>query len=290
MNRYSVFDAHCDTLCRICDCGGNMTKNTYNIDITRMRKYIAYTQIYAMYIAPEYYDNPQKRMMDLYNAYTDSDFTGITPILSLEGGEVIESFDAVDMLAAMGVRCVNLTWNSTNRLAGGCDDTLSGVTPFGKDVIHRLNNNGIMIDVSHLNDKSFYDVAELSALPLIATHSNSRVICNHNRNITDDMFNIIKDSGGCIGINLYRPFVTKNKLCRIGDVIKHIEHFLELGGEDHIGIGADFDGVDNNLPDSINGCEDLYKLFDKMCNLGYSDSIIDKITHKNFQRLFTEDK
>ncbi len=290
MKRYSVFDAHCDTLCRVCDEGATVVENNYNTDTTRMSEYKAYTQIYAMYISPVFHHNPKARMADLYRVYCSSDFGSVKPLLSLEGGEVIESLEDVDYLHKMGVRCVNLTWNNTNALAGGADDSDTGLTPFGRDVVLKLNDKGIFIDVSHLNDKSFYDVVKVTTVPLIATHSNSRTICNHRRNLTDDMFKIICKMKGCVGINLYPPFVRDTGVCHIDDVITHIDHFMELGGENHIGIGADFDGVSDNLPVGICGCEDLYKLFDKMSDLGYSENVIEKITHKNFHKIFTEEK
>lgn len=290
MKDYSVFDAHCDTLCCVCDMGGDVRKNTFNTDTGRMGEYKSYSQIYAMFISPKYHNNPKERMKSLYDIYCKSDFNGITPYLSLEGGEVIESLEDVDYLQSIGVRCVNLTWNGSNKICGGADDQLKGLTLFGRDVVKKLNEKGILIDVSHLNDKSFYNIAEIVTKPLIATHSNSRYVCNHRRNLTDDMFKIICDSGGCVGINLYPPFVKDTGECTIDDVILHIEHFLSQGGENYIGVGADFDGVSNNLPRGINGCEDLYKLFDKMVKLGYSDGITEKFTHRNFERIFTEER
>lgn len=290
MKEYSVFDAHCDTLCRILDEGGNITHNKYNTDTDRMREYKSYTQIYAMFISPDYHHNPKARMKNLYDIYKSSDFTGITPILSIEGGEVIESLEDIDYISSMGVRCINLTWNGTNAICGGADDERSGLTAFGRDVIRKLNQKGILIDVSHLNDVSFYDVAEVATLPLIASHSNIRAVCNHRRNLTDDMFRIICESNGCVGINFYQPFVKENGECSVEDVILHIEHMLLLNGMDNIGIGADFDGVSDNLPMGIEGCQDLYKIFDKMRDLGYSDDIIERISHRNFERLFTEEK
>lgn len=289
MKNYSIFDAHCDTLYWVCDKGGNVRENKYNTDIKRMKEYRAYSQIYAMYIAPGFYDNPKARMNALYDVYAKSDFRGIKPYLSLEGGEVIESLEDIDYLHSIGVRCATLTWNSSNKICGGADEPDNDLTQFGRDVVRKLNEKGILIDVSHLNDKSFYSVAEIATLPLIATHSNSRTICNHRRNLTDEMFKIICESGGCVGINLYPPFVKDAGKCNVQDIIVHIKHFLSLGGENHIGIGADFDGVENNLPEGVDGCQDLYKIFDKMVELGYSEDIIEKITHRNFESVFTEE-
>ena len=289
MKKYSVFDAHCDTLHRVCDEGGDINKNVFNTDTARMREYKSYSQIYAMFIDTKYYNSPKIRMKSLYEIYRNSDFNGITPYLSLEGGEVIESLEDVDYLHSIGVRCVNLAWNNSNKICGGADDPDTDITPFGCDVVKKLNEKGILIDVSHLNDKSFYSVADITTKPLIASHSNSRAVCNHRRNLTDEMFKKICESGGCVGINLYPPFVKETGKCNIDDVLIHIEHFMNHGGENHIGIGADFDGVSDNLPEGIKGCQDLYKVFDKMYDLGYSDDIVEKVTHRNFRRIFTEE-
>lgn len=142
------------------------------------------------------------------------------------------------------------------------------------------------IDVSHLNDRSFYDIAEISSLPIIASHSNSRSVCKHRRNLTNDMFSIIKNSGGCVGVNFYPPFLNDSGSANIDDIVRHIEHFLDLGGENHIGLGTDFDGTDGLMPTGICGCEDVYKLFDRLLQLNYSEALIEKISHKNFKRLF----
>ena len=288
MNNYTVFDAHCDTLCQILDKGADISHNTYNIDKKRMMEYDGYTQVFACFIAPEYYNDPKARFDALYKTYLAQDFSGINPILSLEGGEVITSLEDIDYLYSCGVRAVALTWNNTNMLASGvmCEDT--GLTPFGKSAVRRMEDLGILVDVSHLSDKSFYDVASIATRPIIATHSNSRVICPHPRNLTDDMFKIICESGGCVGINLYPVFISEKERCDENDILLHIEHFIELGGMDSIGIGADFDGTDNNLPVGISGCEGLYKVFDKMRSVGLSDDEIDKISHKNFERIFGE--
>ncbi len=286
MHNYEIFDAHCDTLCRVFDRKGDIRHNQYNTDIERMLRYKGYTQIFACYISPDYYNSPKDRLRSLLEVYKLADFSGITPLLSIEGGEVIESLEDVDFVYDAGVRCVNLTWNYSNQLAGGVLDSEQGLTPLGRDVVKRLNNYGIFIDVSHLNDKSFYEVADIVTMPLVATHSNSRTICANPRNLTDDMFGIIRDMGGCVGINLYPPFVNGDIKCTIDEVIGHIEHFMSLNGEDEIGIGADFDGTDDLLPRGISGCEDLYKLLDELSKRGYNRHIVEKFSHKNFKRVF----
>ncbi len=188
----------------------------------------------------------------------------------------------VDYLKGCGVRAVALTWNNTNLLAGGVHDPDAGLTEFGRAVVRRMEDSGILVDVSHLSDKSFYDVARIAREPIVATHSNSRTICPHPRNLTDDMFKIINDSGGCTGINLYPLFLTENSECTSKDALKHIEHFISLGGIDAIGIGADFDGTNDSLPQDLQGCEEVCRLLELIDNREY----IDKISHKNFLRVF----
>ena len=143
-----------------------------------------------------------------------------------------------------------------------------------------MNKIGMTVDVSHLSEKSFWEVAEISKKPIVATHSNSKPICGHVRNLTDDQFLKIKETGGVVGINFYPLFLGDNIFC----IKKHIDRFLELGGEDNIGLGSDFDGVES-LPEGINGVQDMKKIIDM---LPYSDEIKEKIAYKNFIRVIKE--
>lgn len=281
---YSVFDAHCDTLCRISDEGQGLKQNTFNVDSKRMGAYRKYTQVFACFIDPVYHSCAVQRCMRLIDTFYTS---GADGILSIEGGECIRSLADLRNYARLGVRAAALTWNGTNHIAAGADeqDKTKGLTPFGKSVVNEMDNTGMLIDVSHLNDKSFYDIAEFYGKTLIATHSDSRSVCSHRRNLTDDMFRIIKSRGGCVGINFNPPFLNESGSADIDDIIKHIEHFMSLGGENSIGIGADFDGVES-LPHGINGCEDTCKVFDRLLQLNYTDEQVEKISHKNFERVF----
>ena len=289
---YSIFDAHCDTLCKMTDEGADFDKNGCEVDLKRMRTYKSYTQVMACFIAPEYKKTAKQRTLSLIDTYhtavDNADRGDVKTILSIEGGEGIKTIADLERYHALGVRMAALTWNKSNHIAGGAHerDTARGLTDFGKKVVRRMNELNMFVDVSHLNDKSFYDVADISNRPIIASHSNSHAVCSHPRNLTDDMFKIIMNTGGCAGINLYPMFLTKTHHAVIDDVVRHVEHFMGLGGENHIGIGADFDGVDGHLPDGISGCQDLYKLLDRLLQLNYSMEQVEKISHKNFERLF----
>lgn len=284
--QYKVFDAHCDTLSLLADCGGSFERNNYNIDRHRMLSYRDYSQVFACYISPKYRENAMKRCNELIDIFDECEFDGIRAILSIEGADMVKGLCDLDYLKSRRVRCIGLTWNHSNMLAGGASDKTQGLSEFGKAVVRRMSELNILLDVSHLNDKSFYDAVAVSDAPIIATHSNSRSVCPHIRNLTDDMFRIIRDSGGCVGINLFPEFLTQEGSCTSEDAAMHIMHFLELDGENSIGIGADFDGTDNKLPDDIQGCEDLYRIFEALKKRGVNDEIIEKISHKNFERVF----
>ncbi len=290
--KYSVFDAHCDTLCKILDGGADFLSGTCETGADRMSGYASYTQVMACFVAPKYYKTAKGRTLSLINTYhriTDNlSAPNIKTILSIEGGEGIEDLKTLDEFCSMGVKMIALTWNNTNALAGGAHETDRGIglSDFGKAVISRMNEHSVFADVSHLNDRSFYDVLEHTKLPVIASHSCSRKICSHPRNITDDMFKRIVNTGGCVGINLYPMFLTRSHNAVIDDAVRHIEHFMGLGGEDSVGIGSDFDGVNGHLPSGISGCQDLYKIFDRLLQLNYSDLQVEKISHGNFRRIF----
>lgn len=289
MEHYRIFDAHCDTLSYLLDKKERFADSSAMLDGNRMKQYGEYNQIFACFISPEYRSCALERCLNMIDLFHSQNINGI---LSIEGAEMITSVPILHTLCRLGIRIIALTWNHSNHLAGGADDgdPTHGLSKFGKVILHEMNRLNVFIDVSHLNDRSFYDVANLSSMPIIATHSNSRTVCNHRRNLTDDMFERIKNSGGCVGINFYPPFLSEQSKVGIDDIVRHIEHFMSLGGENHIGIGADFDGTDGLMPDKIQGCQDTYKLFDRLAQLNYSELQIEKISHKNFKRLFMTER
>ena len=294
--KYSIFDTHCDTLCSVLDYGKSIVMNECHVDIERMKKYEQYTQVFACFIDPVYKSCAADRTLNLidtfHNTVSDKLPDNVRGILSIEGGEGIYSLAHLRNFYRLGVRIIALTWNFSNHIASGAleTDEMRGLTEFGKLVVAEMNRLGIFADVSHLNDKSFYDVAEYSNKPIIASHSNARAVCRSKavcpveRNLTDDQFEIIKKSGGCVGINFCPDFLNESGKADIEDIIRHIEHFMSLGGEDNVGIGADFDGIDST-PDGINGVEDIYKIFDRLLQKGYTENQIEKISHKNFERI-----
>lgn len=288
-----IFDAHADTPTRLLDKNKSLTRNDLHIDFERLSKNKS-VQAFAVFCDPKYKDTANERVMSVIENFikeaekckihlikniADIEMSdGVTGIITLENGDVIQAVCDVDKLKNLGIMMIAPTWNFRNHLACGVlEEEDTGLTDFGEKVIKRMNELGILIDVSHLSEKSFWDVCKLSQKPVCASHSNSKTVCNHPRNLTDEQFLKIHDMNGCVGINFYPPFLGDNISC----VVNHINHFLSLGGEDNIGIGSDFDGVDS-LPLGIEGCQDMEKVI-KM--LPYSTKVRKKIAYENFLRV-----
>lgn len=308
MYNFTVLDAHCDTMSEMYG-STDLYKSNGQVDIQRMRKYRGWVQFFAIFIDPSIYKGSVNRRFTQiikkykqehekhkkyiekvtnYSEICDALSRGkIASMLTLEGGEIIgDDIENVNMLYNLGIRVMTLTWNHTNLLASGSGDESPrfGLTELGKKVVTRANQMGMIIDISHLSDASITDMADISRIPYIASHSNSRSVCNHKRNLTDEQFLDLKINGGVCGINLYSNFLNETGNANLGDVIKHIEHFCSLGGEDNIGLGADFDGV-NKTPDELKGVEDVYKIFEELLRLNYSEELVNKIAAENFLRV-----
>ena len=289
-----LFDAHCDTASELLNTKQKLLKNNLHVDIQKLRIYDDFTQAFSAFIAPEYYENPMARVVTIIENFLkeadennitvcksrrDFDAPGIKAVLTLEGGEPISSISDLHRLYRMGIRMIAPTWNFSNQLASGInEENDTGLTELGKDVIREMDKLGIILDVSHLSEKSFYDAAKITTRPICASHSNLKSVINHKRNLTDEQFLMIKESGGVCGINLYPPFFGEN----ISMIKEHIDRFLYLGGEDNIGLGCDFDGVDF-LPSGVSNVSDMERILKE---LPYTYKICEKLTYKNFLRVF----
>lgn len=298
---FSVFDAHCDTLSKILDENKSINKNDLHFDIERARKNTKnFFQIFAAFA---YGENSYERVNELISVYhkmlcENSDIKHINGIddlkdssfysvLSIEGGDCIgDSLENLDYFYSQGVRCLTLTWNYSNSIADGIlSEEGRGLSNFGRKAVQRMNSLGMMVDVSHLSEKGFFDVLEIAEKPFIASHSNTRKYCNNKRNLTDEQIKEIIKHKGCIGVNFYPVFLTDGQSANIYDIIKHTEHILSLGGEDNVGFGSDFDGIDC-LPCGIDGAESFEKIINEFLKLGYSEELLCKICYDNFINVF----
>ncbi|NSW91083.1 MAG: dipeptidase [Firmicutes bacterium] len=307
-----IVDAHCDTLVKIMETGENLYSNSLNLDIERMKKRGEYVQFFASFISQEYCGAyAMKRAIELidklyeqcslykddimlccnYNDITNAlKFNKVAAILSIEGGEALQgSLAALRMFYKLGVRSICLTWNHRNEIADGVAECITGggLTNFGREVVKEMNKIGMLIDISHISEKGFWDVITLTQQPVILSHSNAKTILNHRRNLTDEQILAVKKNGGVIGINLYPYFLNESGTLSIGDVIRHIEHILSLTGDNHIGMGADFDQMESVF-DGIDGVEYIEGIIEELFKLNYPVDTVEKIAGANFLRVIKE--
>lgn len=304
-----IIDAHCDTITKIMEDGSGLFENKSHVDLLRMKKNSPFIQFFAAFIDPIYAQSCavrrtleiidafylqlkcNKEHMQLCLSYDDVEKAilekRIGAILSIEDGAALEGkLSTLRMYYRLGVRSLCLTWNHRNEIADGVEDQASGggLTPFGREVVREMNRLGMLTDVSHLSQKGFWDVIEVSKLPIIASHSNARSVCSHQRNLTDEQLLALKKNGGVTGINLYPCFLNDGEKAGLSDIIKHIEHIASITGYDHIGLGADFDGTEST-PEGIDGVQDIYKIFNELARLNYSEEFLQKFAGQNFARV-----
>ena len=278
-----IIDMHNDTAYRMYFEKEPLSENNFHIDLKKQNN-LDFLLFYSIFIDPEktngdidgyfygIYDNFIKQAPEKY-------------ILTLEGGGFIDKIEKVDILKELGIKSVTLTWNDSNKIASSqMSGDIGGVTEFGYRVIDRMLENGIIPDLSHISDRSFYDVMNYIKKPVLVSHSNSRSLCSFPRNITDDMFLRVIENGGVTGINFCCDFLSDNNDASISSIVNHIEHFLSLGGEDNIGFGSDFDGIPS-LPEGINDISSFPKITEEMQKRKISEAIIEKICCKNVMRI-----
>jgi membrane dipeptidase len=162
-----------------------------------------------------------------------------------------------------------------------------GLKDFGIELVHAMNDLGMVIDVSHLSDGGFYDVVKYSKDPFIASHSNARAVCDHKRNLTDEMIKILSEKGGITGINFERSFLNTNGKSTVEDMIRHIKHIYNIGGIDVISLGTDFDGI-NSKGNEIDNIGDIHKLSFELSKIGFNEDSIEKIFYKNAMRVIKD--
>lgn len=281
-----IFDCHADTL-------GKWTDNVRDTHFKACEIKPPFIQVFAAFIGEK--GDPFLRVNALIDTYdslsgfkkitslSDIGKASVSSVLALEGGDALAGdIERLGALYERGVRILTLTWNYDNELAGAAAGSGTGLKMFGKSVVSFCEEKGITVDLSHASDKTFYDVISFARKPVIVSHSNSRELCANKRNITKDEFCCLEQNGGVVGINFYPPFLNE-KGASLEDVLRHIDFFLSLGGEDNIGIGTDFDGIDS-LPDGICGTRSLYTLCEKLIAL-YGDNVAEKIMGQNFLRV-----
>lgn len=298
-----IFDLHCDTLYEAHKRGVSLNTNELALSFSRLSQYPRFCQVLAMWsdhridgdtAYAHFFKARQKLLSELVCtpvrlcrndaelADAEADNVGAV-FLAVEGGKLLGTdISRLEELYKSDVRFLTLVWNDSC-LIGGSNGTDKGLTEFGISVVNRCFEIGIIPDVSHASDKMTDEVIEMcrsAGRVCVATHSNSRSICDHTRNLTDERFCSISKLGGIVGISLAPMHLTPNERCTIDDIVKNIEHYISLGGEDTVCLGCDLDGVDR-LPDGIETVSDIYKIADALGRINYSDDLLEKIFYKN---------
>lgn len=205
---------------------------------------------------------------------------GITPIFAIEdGGSVENDLRRVEYLIDQGAKIFGITWNDENCLGFPCGGE-GGLKEFGRQVVEYLIERKVYPDISHLSDDGIKDVFSIVGvdLPVIATHSLSREICPHRRNLTDEQIRKVAQTGGLIGVNFEPSFIGEK------GIFKHIERIVQVGGEDVIAIGTDFDGISSPI---YSGADKMQDFFEDMKKVGFSTRLIEKTFYQNAKRLFS---
>ncbi|MGQ7848255.1 dipeptidase [Granulosicoccus sp. 3-233] len=222
----------------------------------------------------------------------------LATILHLEGCEAIDpEFHALDVLYEAGLRSLGPVWSRPTIFGEGVPfrfpatpDIGAGLTDLGLELVRRCNEKGILIDLSHLNQKGFDDVARHSRHPLVATHSNAHALCNHARNLTDAQLEQVKASRGMVGLNFASAFLRSDGRMLtdvpVEQMLRHLDYLIEFLGEDSVGLGSDFDGAE--IPDFIGDVSGLPRLVAAMQSHGYGEQLIDKLCHGNWFRVLEE--
>lgn len=222
----------------------------------------------------------------------------LATILHLEGCEAIDpEFHVLDVLYEAGLRSLGPVWSRPTLFGEGVPfrfpatpDIGAGLTDLGMELIRRCNDKGILIDLSHLNQKGFEDVARLSRHPLVATHSNAHALCRHARNLTDEQLIQIRESRGMVGLNFASAFLRSDGRMLtdvpVEQMLRHLDYLIEFLGEDGVGLGSDFDGAE--IPDIIADASGLPRLVAAMEAHGYGDQLIEKLCHGNWFRVLDE--
>ncbi len=322
-----VVDMHCDTISgilRSADEGSPIAlrKNTaLHIDLEEMRKGDYLLQNFAMFVFLDKDRDPLEHVLRLIDTYyreleTNADWIApvyqfadidknaaagkLSAMLTIEEGGVCKGrLEVLRILYRLGVRMLTLTWNFENEL--GWPNTVAklpgydpshtyGLKDTGVAFVKEMQRLGMIVDVSHLSDDGFYDVAQLSkqaGIPFVASHSNARALCAHSRNLTDDMIRTLADCGGVTGINFCGSFLDAQTECsRVARMVEHMRHIVNVGGIDCLGLGTDFDGIGGDL--ELERCGKMPLLADEMARQGFTQREIEAVFSGNVLRVYRE--
>lgn len=306
----AVIDLHCDTLTAFMDpsrCRNTLDDPCSAFALSKVPRGVRWGQCFAIFLpdelrndaAVQYYEThrdsfyrqmeqfcgraaPCRSAASLERAWAQGKTAAF---LTVENGSALAGdLDRVEKLARDGVRMMTLTWNGENELGSG-HTTGHGLSAFGRSVIPAMEEQGILVDVSHLNDAGFSDLLQVARRPFAASHSNARAVCGHRRNLTDEQIREMADRRCLIGLNYYSPFLRDDgRPATLEDLFRHVAHFLELGAEDCLALGSDFDGA--GLPPCLDSPGKVAGLYGFFLNRGLPPALCEKIMFGNALTFF----
>ena len=315
-----LIDMHCDTFWLMMRTQGiGLQKNDLCIDIEKMKAAGSMAQFFASFIHMSGFEGGNaveeayQHALDMI-AYgkaelakcSDSiaiarnydelianrDSGKMSAILTVEEGGIINGkMEYLEELYRQGIRLITLTWNYENSIGfpNSREPELMnrGLKPFGIEVVRRMNELGMLIDVSHLSDGGFWDVVRYSTKPFVASHSNARVLCSHPRNLTDEMIKALAEKGGVAGVNFYPYFLRESGKATVEDIAEHLWHMYQVGSEDVIAFGTDFDGFDEGELD-ITHMGEMNLVYDAIRKRGFTERQMDKLLGENILRVLRD--
>ncbi len=306
-----MIDLHCDTIMQLLDHpdSGDLYRNTWKIDIEKLQKAHSKVQDFALFINLGKTNDPYGRYEEMRNlcttqihlygehiqhvlSYQDVESVyesgKIGALMSIEEGGVLGGdLDKLKQAYQDGVRLITLTWNYPNGLGEPhCGEQHKKLTPKGLEFVEAMQDLGIIVDCSHLNDAGTEQLGDILDVPFIASHSNAREVTAHTRNLPDNLIKLIANKGGVIGLNFAQSFLGTSPVSRIDDIVKHGLYLINKGGEDVVALGTDFDGIKPNT--EIKDASEMYRLYDAFKEAGLSVEQCEKLFWKNADRLLKE--
>lgn len=306
-----MIDLHCDTIMQLLDHpdSGDLYRNTWKIDIEKLQKAHSKVQDFALFINLGETNDPYGRYEEMRNlcttqihlygehiqhvlSYQDVESVyesgKIGALMSIEEGGVLGGdLDKLKQAYQDGVRLITLTWNYPNGLGEPhCGEQHKKLTPKGIEFVEVMQDLGIIVDCSHLNDAGTEQLGDILDVPFVASHSNAREVTAHTRNLPDNLIKLIANKGGVIGLNFAQSFLGTSPVSRIDDIVKHGLYLINKGGEDVVALGTDFDGIKPNT--EIKDASEMYRLYDAFKEAGLSVEQCEKLFWKNADRLLKE--
>ena len=306
-----MIDLHCDTIMQLLDHpdSGDLYRNTWKIDIEKLQKAHSKVQDFALFINLGKTNDPYGRYVEMRNlcttqihlygehiqhvlSYQDVESVyesgKIGALMSIEEGGVLGGdLDKLKQAYQDGVRLITLTWNYPNGLGEPhCGEQHKKLTSKGIEFVEAMQDLGIIVDCSHLNDAGTEQLGDILDVPFVASHSNAREVTAHTRNLPDNLIKLIANKGGVIGLNFAQSFLGTSPVSRIEDIVKHGLYLINKGGEDVVTLGTDFDGIKPNT--EIKDASEMYRLYDAFKEAGLSVEQCEKLFWKNADRLLKE--